>query len=177
MDLTVESYLNVDELRQQVPAFFYKRLDIFQKAKDYFLIPIDYGYAYLLRSIRTKWSEYNSPNGSIVVRDGKIEFVQSYAGRPLQNVPYPARLISTPAETGVTITPAPSPVDQDAYGVNMTATPVKNNIILNYLYQRRETLDLRFLFSVVGSALQIDSYVDILLEGYYIPDRISGEWQ
>ena len=177
MDLTIDSYLNVDDLRQQVPAFFYKRLNLFQKLQDYFLIPIDYGYAYLLRSIRTKWSEFNSPNGSIVVRNGKLEFIQSYAGRPLQNEPYPARLISTPAESGVTITTAPAAVDQDAFGVNMTATPVKNNILLNYLYQRRETLDLRFRFDITGSSLQIDSYVDVLFEGYYIPDRTLDEWQ
>jgi hypothetical protein len=173
----MDSYLNVDELRQQVPAFFFKRFDLFNKAVVYFLIPIDYGFAYLLRSIRTKWQELSDANGASKNRNLKIEFVQSYAGRTLQNERYPARLISTPAEPGVTVIGAPAPYDNTAFDVNMTATPVKNNILLNYVYQRRETLNCQLRFDVIQLTGELDTYIDILFEGYYIPDRILDEWQ
>lgn len=177
MEFTIDNFLSIDTLTQQVPAWFYKRISLFQKYQEYFLIPIDYGFAYLLRSIRTKWSETNTPNGAIIARNLKIEFVQSHAARMLQNAPYPARLISTPAEPGVVIAAAPAPYDQTAFGVNMTATPVKNNIILNYVYQRRETLDARLRFDIIPIGFEQDAYVDILFDGYYVPDRVLDEWK
>ena len=48
--------VNIDIVQQNVPQFFYKRFEMSLKAIGYFIIPIDYGYAYLLRTIKTKWS-------------------------------------------------------------------------------------------------------------------------
>ena len=174
----LDEKINVDVIRQQIPAFFWKRLDLRFKAEDYFLIPIDVGFNYLLRSIRTKWQPINDANGSSRYRNIKLEFIQSYAGRLLQNEPYFARLISTPAEAGpVVASAAISPVDQGALGVEMTATPVKNNLILNYVYQRRETLSSRLRFDINVSGSLQDTIVDILFIGYYMPDRILDEWK
>lgn len=184
---TSKSKLDVDALRQQVPAFFYKRFDLQSKAFDYFLIPIDIGYTYLLRSIRSKFSE--SDVGDPEIRQELlIKFIGTIADRTYQNIEYPARLICTPAESGfefmagparrqvtVQTVAAPSPVDQEAFGVNFTATPVKNNLILNYYYQRRDTLNLPLRFQITNTQPG-QVYVDILFIGYYMPDEDLPEW-
>lgn len=173
----LDERIDVDELRQQVPAFFYKRFDLSTAINGYFLIPIDWGFAYLLRSIRTKWQAVNEGNGFSKLRQILIEFTQNTSARNLQDIQYPVRLISTPAESGVTAYAAPMPVDNDGFGVNFTATPVKNNLLLNYVYQHRETLDARIQFDVRDSGSNYDMVVDLLFIGYYLPERSLDEWQ
>lgn len=178
MNSPTNELLNPDVLKEQVPAWFYKRMSLFGKPIGYFLIPIDIGFSYLLRSIRTKWQGDSRPNGTQSYRQLKIEFVQSNADRLLQNDPYYLSLISTPAQPGVEVVAAPSAYDQTAFGVNMTATPVKNNLILNHLYQRRETLDARLKFkTTITAGFETEGIVDILFQGYYLPDRRADEWQ
>lgn len=170
--------LDYDALRGQIPAYFYKRLNLNARPQEYFIIPIDYGYTYLLRSIRTKWSWKGGAIEIVTRNELEIFFIQQIADRTLQNQKYPARLISTPGESEVLAVPVPPPAVPDAnpppFGINFTATPVKNNIILNYYYQHREDLDLRLYINPVTSS---DGYVDMLLIGYYIPDKNLELWE
>lgn len=167
--------LKFDAVRAQTPQFFYKRLDLANRPLDYFIIPIDYGFCFILRSMRFKNSEF-MPNGGSSLQSLTVEYIQQIAQRPLQNVPYPARLISTPGSGGVTANASPNPVDLDNFGMNFSCVrPPLNNIILNFYYQHRETLDLRVRFSI-ASGDQLERYVDVLLIGYYIPDQELPDW-
>lgn len=167
--------LDFDSIRSQIPAFFYKRIDLTSKPQEYFIIPIEYGFCYLLRSIRTKWNH----DIRIGLPELQLFFIQQIADRTLQNERYAADLVCTPNNDGsvravavpVVVPPDPNP---PPFGINFTATPVKNNIILNYYYQRREALDLRVYFEPISSSL---GYVDILFIGYYIPDKHLEMWE
>lgn len=167
--------LDVNYLKQQVPAWFYRRIssqpDI-NKQVD-FLVPIDWGYGYLLRSIKTKWQDKQGA-GEPDSGNLDIKFIRTTRGRELQNDFYPVRLISTPAEPGVTVVAAPAPVDNDIFSVCFTATPVKNVIILNYYYQYRETIYIKLL---IGGEIEQGAYVDMLLDGYYIPEKNLPLWK
>ena len=163
--------LDIDLLRQQVPAWFYKRFDLTAGGTKFdYTIPIDYGFGYLLRSINTKWPEME---GETLHSKYSIEFIITSRGRILQNVPYPIRLISTPAEVGVTVNAAPVPVDNDIFSVCFKATPVKNRILLNYYYQYRETIYIR-IDTIFSTEL---NYFDLVLDGYYIPEKILDLWK
>lgn len=166
--------LDYDALRGQIPAYFYKRLDLTLKPQEYFIIPIDYGFTYLLRSVRTKWSH----DPRFAMPELRLYFIQQIAERPLQNQNYPANLICTPGNAGVQVFYVPVVVPPDPnpppFGVNFSAEPVKNDITLNYYYQRREDLDLRIYFQPVSLGL---GFVDILFVGYYIPDKNLDMWE
>lgn len=166
--------LDIDYLKQQVPAWFFRRLtsNSINKYID-FLIPIDWGYGYLLRSIKSKWRDVagaGEPNSGHL----DIKFIKTTRARELQNDYYPVRLISTPGENGVNFVAAPNPVDNDIFSKCFAATPVKNVLILNYYYQYRETMYIKLL---IGGLIEQDNYVDILLDGYYIPEKSLPLWK
>jgi len=181
--------INIDIIRQSIPMFFYKRIKWAKnEITTYLVIPIDIGYNYLLRTIRTKWNSHlqldSPPHLAVRMRAG---FIQQHANRELQNLRYDLSLISTPGtdgkvsngtgtlQQGVQIITETIPVDLKNFGVNFSATPTQNNIILNHYYQRRESLDLRLEFTAYPTR-EGAFYGDILLEGYYIPDRSRQEW-
>ena len=175
--------VKIDVVRQNVPQFYYKRLDVNNLALGYFIIPIDIGYAYLLRTVKTKYSVWVE---EVSLLSMKVEFIQQHAGRELQSEPIPFNLFSTPnnagatlnngvATPGVTVNAAPQPVDNTAFDVNFSANPVKNNMILNYFYQRREDLYLKISFE--PEVIRNSGYIDILLCGYLIPDFTVKEWE
>jgi len=168
----LQAPLKIDALRAQIPAFFYRRVDLTQKPQEYFIIPIDYGFNFLLREIRTKWPKYTNEKIAISTNQLGIAFIQSHASRPLQNEPYPARLISSPAESGVYFV-AETPPDPPPGGINFAATPVKNNLKLNYYYQHREAIDLRVQFTPINDE---NGFCDVLCCGYYIPDEHLDMW-
>lgn len=167
--------LPYDILRQQVPAFFYRRLEVAGGAglKHYLNIPIAQGYVYLLREVSWRSSFYLAID-SVGVNDLRLEFVKSTRGRLLQNIPYPAGLISTPAYQFAPFSAAPAPVDNTAFSVNPDANPpLKNRLILNYLYQHKELIEVRWVNQGSGHV----SWIDTLLCGYYIPEKSLSQWR
>lgn len=178
--------VNIDIVQQNIPQFFYKRFELSLKATGYFIIPIDYGYAYLLRTIRTKWPT-NIPGEPVLALSFEAKYIQQHASRELQNRSYRQDLISTPGTAGKTTNgtgafiqgvfsaPAPAPFDAKGFNINFSANPVKNNVVLDYFYQRREALDLRINFDIMNT--RVGQYVDVLLCGYYIPDLTLKEWK
>jgi len=167
--------LDYDILRQQVPAFFYKRIPIASHnalKKYYFNVPIDQGFVYLLREVSWRGGFIQETNGR-AVNDYRIEFKKSTRGRLLQSEPYPANLISTPSYQNGIFAVAPQPVDNTAFNVNPDAIPpLKNRLILNYLYQHKELIEVTWINNRSG----FTSYIDTLLCGYYIPDKALKQW-
>lgn len=172
--------LNYDLLRSQVPAFYYKRFKVDDiRIKFYFSIPLDYGFGYLLRRISSKWSEEVIPNGNAYHKDVKYTLIHTTRGRRLNDLPAPLRLVSTPAETNVFLAAAPAPVDNDGYGVCFAATPVKNRLVFNEYYFYRETLFIEFIFNLnmnTTPAELITAYLDVMLDGYLIPEKSLEMW-
>ena len=165
--------LNYDLLRQQTPAFYYKRFRILTGTafKFYFLIPLDFGYGYLLRRISSKWANFTGE----VQPPLDYELIHTTRGRKLNNIPAPLRLISTPGTDGVTVVNAPSPVDNAGFNVCMSDEPLKNRVVINEYYFYRETLYLNLYFRAVAG-VEIDRYIDIMLDGYLIPEKDLEMW-
>lgn len=157
--------LDYDEMRQAVPFYIYKRLttpsELTSAAQDVlFLETIPRGFIYLLREMhyRTAFADRDIDP----TYDLAVEFIQPLRSRALQKVSYPARLISTPGTT------------QGSTPTIQIAGILQNNIILNYVYYREDTITLRFSWKRSGKK---DSfYIETLLTGYFIPDKILNQW-
>lgn len=178
--------LNIDVIRQQIPAFYYRRFRLLTGTpiiqKQIFSIPLDYGFGYLLRNISSRWSAFDH-GGALFSNGLDIELVHWTRGRRLQNFPYPLRLISTPGETEP-IPPAvtgyvasPLPVDTTGFSINFFASPVRNRIVINEYYFYRETLYLELQFRSRAALSTDTNYIDVMLDGYLIPERSLDMWK
>lgn len=165
--------LDFDVLRQQVPIMIYKRFELpAGKIKTFFIPTIDAGYSFLLRECSFRTSLITDIGA---INSSSIEFIHTTRGRELQNIPTPLNLISTPGYQENEFRAAVAPVDDTAFNVSGNATPVvKNRLILNYLYQRNETIKIK-----LGNVLNTTAtghYLDLLAIGYYIPDTTLELW-
>ncbi len=170
---------NFDDYRQQVPVFYYKR---FQKSllgglmfsDIIWTFPFDFGYGFLLRRVSAKW--INEVGGGMVPKL-LISFFDIVRGATRQNDPYPLEQVATPGYDGVTSVVAPSPVDQDIFGVCLKATPLKNRLIYNLYYKFRDTMSLKLNFDQAPPFYEGDEYIDLLLDGYLIPEKDLAMWK
>lgn len=174
---------NFDDYRQQVPAFFYKR---FRKdnpttnieSPETWVIPLDFGYGYLLRMITSKWPMYESQSASIYPTLN-ISLFNTIRGATRQNNPIPLRLVSTPGKDGCFRFPAPAPVDNDIFNICYSATPpLKNRLVYNLFYQYRDAIHMKFNFSPeLPTQFHEIEYFDIMLDGYLIPEKDLSLWK
>lgn len=175
----LEEKLDVDVLRQQVPAFYYRRFKVLAASQASPLIfnqELNYGYGYLLRQVTIKYPERNNigtPNAPNPILD--IAYTNIISAVPYQNLSYPIDLASSQGNPGVSWANQPSSVDQDGFGIGMTATPLKNRIIYNlyYFYRQNIFIELRFRQNVPI----VETYVDVMLTGYQIPEKNLDMWK
>lgn len=174
--------LSYDVLRQQVPFLIYKRLILYEYNNIYYFNPeIPVGYVYLLRMVSFK-GVYKveepppSPKSSY-----RIEFIRSLRGRVAQNLPLPLSLMSTPGWSDAVATPSPQPADPPTTPPQYSFTDLpqlKNRIILNYLYQHRETIECRIRhYSQIPSQEIGKWWIDIVLFGYFLPEFTLDMWK
>lgn len=150
----------LDSLRESQPYYIYKRIEL-NTPTARFLHTIDYGFWYLLRKIHFKYPSVDV-TGAIFGPNLRFETYQTAANKFPQNVPIPFELVGSPGSTGVTI---------DAAG-NMTATPVLNAKLQNVVHPYRDTIDFR----ITGQNLTTPTQIDIMLIGYYIPEKKLQMW-
>lgn len=154
--------INCDIARQVLPYFISGNIVLpgatGTDAKFFFTCP--QGYVYLLRSMRYKLGRYRDKKQPL---DLTIEFRQPIRGRTLQNIPFPPRLISTPGELS------------EGYEQSNGAGIVKNNLILNFIYYRQDTIDIRFSYKTLPETSQLRLF--LMLEGYFLPDKELEQWQ
>lgn len=171
--------LNYDLLRQQVPQMIWKRFPLPPAGGiTFFFYKVETGFCFLLREYNFKSSVFSSVQETNFPNNVTIEFIQTTRSRQLQNVPRVPTLESTPGYQQLAYAGAFAPVDFGAYGVCADALPqVKNRMICNYLYQRDENIKIKiYNTNYAGGEVVAGQFVDIVVVGYYIPDKLLELW-
>lgn len=160
----MSAFLPVDlEVAQQSqPYLIYERITL-ANPRDYFTFRIDYGYGYLLRRLRTRWPIITAGPGLAPTLSFEIFSKGSIRARQLQPIPF--ALNSSPAGFLVTTSPVGPPLTD---GVAIPG----NFKLLNYLFPYGSTIELH----ITGQAGGAPAFVDIVLDGYYVPEKSLGLW-
>lgn len=101
-----------------------------------------------------------------------VEFTDGIGKTRWQLQPIPAILYSAPRLNGVIVKTEAAPVDQTGYGVNLSAVFKPRSVTLNLFYDVGEIINCKltgFEYSVAAGGYTPD-YVDIAIEGVYLPD-------
>lgn len=101
-----------------------------------------------------------------------VEFIDGTGAIRWQLQALPAQLYSAPRRDGVIVKTEAAPCDMSAYGVNMSAVfkPRSNTINLFYDVGELITCKLTGFEFLTPPAAYCPDYVDIAIEGVYIPD-------
>lgn len=151
---------------QPAPNFLYYRFQFLAgETTKYINYQIDYGYYYNLKSIIAKMP-YKNTAGNNLFCFARIDVRNIDRNRKKNNEPIPLVLIASPGNNSV-VSAAPSPVDNTAFSVNMTAEPLKNTLLVNDTYLYRSSI---FTILTLDRLLAFDTYVDILIRGYNVPE-------
>lgn len=169
------SVLNVDAARQITPLWLYRRVQVAGPVEN-ISFPVSYGYHYNLNRVFSKWPDRNATPVTIAYPQVQWELTDQTRSIPHQNVAYPLRLISTPAEPGVVVAPAPAPVDATAFNVNMTATGPRVTPYLGILFPYRGVIQIRLTGFQFLVAAWRPEFVDILLDGDLVPNEELDLW-
>ncbi len=177
IDFDSMDFLHFDVQRQQVPFMYYKRFQvtpgIAQQLPIVWTIPLDKGYGFLLRRLSGQAAKLQPEESKVPVVS--IKLFDTKRGREWQNVAYPRRLVLTPGNIGVS-SPQPSPVDLDGFGIGMTDEPVKNQLTYNKYYAYRQTVKVEMYINSVPELIRI-MWIDLILDGYLIPELGLEQWQ
>lgn len=162
--------------RQAIPNWQYTRMEIVA-AQQTVLYQIPIGYAYMLERVLSKWPDRDANPPTIAIPQVLVELTEVVRERSRQNVAYRLRLISTPAEPGVVVSAAPSPVDLDNFGVEFTATPVKKQEpVGGIIFAYGSNVELKVTGQQFVAGTWRPQYVDIVLVGYSIPEKSLIMW-
>lgn len=169
-------YNEIYRIRDAVPFFVYKRIPL-DAFRVYFGYKIDFGFTYLLRKIYCVYADlYDVPvHGAHVYAPLPplyIEFYDVTAYRSKQVSPIPIPLLASGGNSNMLQYNAISPVDQNGYGVEFDARPVKYSQVLNYMYRNRNDINI----SITGQNPSLGQYIDVMFEGYNIPERSLLLW-
>lgn len=165
--------LDIETLSTQWPQLIYKRL-VTNGAPVKFLEPLPFGYGFILIDLRAQWA-FKTDNDDILP-ELKVEFKKTVGSKMLQDKPYWLNHVSTPGnQDTLEAQTEPMPVDNFNYSVAFEAKSVKNQIRYNEYYQYREVIDLNLLYDT-HNALPSTQYIDIVLVGYYVPDKSLSVW-
>lgn len=170
--------LQVDAAAQVLPFWFYRRVQV-SGPVEYISFPIAFGYHYRLNRVYSKWPDRDAT--PVTIAYPQVQFFLSGQARAesstFQPVAFPLRLISTPAEPGVVVAAAPSPVDASAFNVNMTATAPKVTPYLGLMFPDKDVINIRVEGAQFLAGAWRPEYVDILLDGDRIPDKEMEMWR
>jgi len=145
---------------QYSPYFVYRRLTL-AAAIEYFMFHIEYGFYYLLRELRVKYPEIDA-GGVTFGPQLSFKAVRRSTNTYFQDAPIPFNLLTTPGSSAVQVNAASQ----------MTATPPKNNKVLNILFPYRDNIELQ----VSGQNGTTPTICDIVLVGYLIPFEQLKMW-
>lgn len=170
--------INYDIAKNVYPYFIYKRIPL-AHYREYFTFKIEYGFGYWLRSIRVKYPEISPAltdiitpvSGSAVQSPTiKIELFDNANFKARQPLPFTVELVATPGKERCYSYAAPSPVDNDVYGINFSAAPAPQSINnLNFLYQYGDVIRIDITGQALNGAQWSPDYLDMMLVGYYVP--------
>lgn len=151
--------VNLEIAAQVQPYFYYKRLTL-THYREYFIFKIDNSYGYFLRAISTGWPAINAHGYS---PDLNLEFFNKSQLKARQLEPVPAILLSTPSGLGTKPALLPASVPANIRG---------SRKILNFFYPYGDTVEIH----ITGQDTTNPEYIDLVLEGYYVPDKSLLYW-
>jgi len=174
MESFLTSRVDVATAQQVQPYFIYKRLTL-ANYLEFFTFQIESGFNYLLRRFTAQWPSV-SLIGPFYGPMLDFEFFHSSGWKIPQVDPIPGEVTTSPAgyesvEVAAVVGPT-SPVYPPG-GVDLSASMRGSQIVLNYLYPWRDVIELRVTGQLAGHRPTV---VDILLEGYYIPELLNPFW-
>jgi hypothetical protein len=124
------------------------------------------------------------------VKDLELEILDNANNNPRQPSPLKVDLLSSPGKSMSYYRNAPSPVDNAGYGINFSSNQTFFSSTLNFLYRYNDLISLTFsnistvtqVIGPTGAAYTVPaffspSYIDVVLEGYYVPEKAFDLWQ
>ena len=155
--------INLDDLPDSQPWFFYKEFDFGAGVPIlYFYETLSQGFSYSLNQVSAKWTTKGTVNPLKNAGTPLIEFVSTMSGREDQNFPTPLNFIASPGGSGDIGTVS-----------ELAAQPLKNRLYLNKFYQYRETIGLKITRTINSEPQK----VQLLLTGYLVADEELEQWQ
>lgn len=170
--------LDYNFAKQQVPYFHFIEKNFEGESSGFSLgrkwietIPTPSGYCFLLRSLRYDSFLMVAPEDAppaLITNNFGIEFIVPSRGRALQNESIPLNQLCTPGYRNLVSGP----------GAFTYYPPVKNNMILNYIYQTNEPVQFKILNNT-SEEPQVEDHIWflIVLIGYFIPDKKLPLWR
>lgn len=153
--------------------WFYKRVHA-TKLYETIYFELAGGLSFLLRRFHFIQPEYVTTAGPVLTGFPIIgaEFIDGTGAVRWQLQPIPSNLYSAPRSNGVIVKTETAPVDQTGFGVNMSAVfkPRSNTVNLFYDVGELVTLKLTGFESLTPPGYICPNYVDLAVEGVYIPD-------
>jgi hypothetical protein len=191
--------INVEKMRKIQPYFLYKRFQFNNQTalKQTFVEKISAGFNYYTKRLYVQCSAAYIDFSNVLhwAWPFTVEMIDNTVGRMRQDLPTPIELFTSPgslgdqmASTDFALLPGRSrnpgtvyftmfsPADFTAFRVNALANQILSSKELNYLYPSGDVIRVDISTTNVpadGSA----TYFDLLVDGYYIPDRELDYWK
>ena len=180
----------IDTSKQSQPYFIYQRLNMGNFtgrgfSPVYFTFQLDYGFGYLLRRVSARWAFYGQ---SVVVTplspEMYIAFFQRTYRRALQLQPIPLNLFSQPCVTGNSTVHLGGTGGVTVDNIAFDASPRYSSKRIDLYFPYRGTIEAQIsgqdtgttLTDYVGEPTGNPVCIDIVMEGYYIPDKTIKVW-
>jgi len=164
--------------RKIAPYFIYQRI-IFNAFRGFLTQKIDYGFNYFLRRIwvayESSWSTTGTwPANKAILPNLFVEFFDKGNFKARQASPIPLDLITATRRGSIRVE------TQQNGQYNMTANAPKYSKFLNFLYVNGDVIDVEITGQSLtnqGVTAYQPSMIDVMLEGYYIPDETLKMWK
>lgn len=160
MNIGIEKKVDIDVFRQRIPQIIYKTWEMRQLPYN-FLYKFEQGYDFWLDGFYYTHPAIIPPNGSTTTSlQMNVEFIRNIRSRPLQNNPYPCRLVSTPGANGTF--------------PEITAGHKLDYIRYNEPYVFSEVLHARFAWDVIPHE---EIKAEVMMFGYLMPENSLAMWE
>jgi len=147
------------------PYFVFSRLSL-AAPRVYDLYTVPFGFNYLLRRVISRWD--GIVVGSLESYTLPVEIFNAAQQRARQNAPVPLPLVSTPGgDTTVAVEPS-APL-----GVSFVVLPRHSAKIINIGFPYGDTVKLEVSTPFPAP---VPTAIDIVLEGYLVPEQALGMW-
>lgn len=120
----------------------------------------------------------------------KAEILDNANNTPRQQETIPIDLMASPGRTGSIYRKAPSPVDQNGYGINFSSNQALFSSTLNFLYRYADIIWVSFsniesvtsIITPTGATKTVPAFwapgfIDVVLDGYYVPEKAFTMWK
>ncbi len=144
---------------------------------EYFSFEVDPGFGYLLRAATVRWDTVNLANA--ISPTISLEFLAASSVFPRQPSPVLADLLGTPAGRFIeraTVMPNGVAAIGPVLGTTEIDWPRGSRKLLNFAFIENEVVQIKITGQSVQGGSWTPAYIDVLLEGYNVPERSMAVW-